>query len=130
MPRGHVHGIGLATGRRLLHVVERDHRPATAQGIGDGVGRDPMQPVFEGLLVAVPGKRLVDLEEDLLGDVFGQAEFAQGPEGNVDHQPVVTDHELAEGLLVPGRAPIDQPAFFGIPLDRGSIVGPGHLPPV
>ena len=114
----------------MLHGIERNDRAAAAQGVGDGVGRHPVQPVLERLLVAVARKRLVDLEEDLLRDVLRQAEFAKSPVGNVDHQPVMTDHELTEGLLVARRAAIDQPAFFGIPLNRWSIVGPGHLPTV
>jgi len=27
---------------------------------------------------------------------------------------VVAEHELPKGLLVPGRAPLDQAAFFGV----------------
>src|SRR2546427_8581644 len=130
MPGGHVHGIRLAAGRRLLHAIERNDRTAAAQGVGDSVGGHPVQPVLERLLVAVAGERPVDLEEYLLGDVFRQAELAEGSEGDVDHQPVVTGHELTEGLLVPRRAPLDQPAVFSIPLYRGSVFGPGHLPTV
>ena len=75
-----------------------------------------MQPVLERFVVAVGRQRLVNLDEDVLGYVFGQRDLAERSEGNVDHQPVIAEHELAEGLLVPRRAPIDQPALLGIPL--------------
>ena len=122
--------LDLALGRTDPDDTAPSGRRVQKRQTCDGVGRNPVQPVFEGFLVPVARKRLVDLEEDLLGDVFRQAELAEGAEGDVDHQPVMTDHELTEGLLVARRAAIDQPAFFGVPLDRGSIVGPGHLPTV
>ena len=55
----------------------------------------------------VTGERLVDLDEDVLGNVFGQGDFPQRAEGHVDHQPVIAEHQLAEGFLISGRAPID-----------------------
>jgi hypothetical protein len=54
---------------------------------------------------AVAIERLVDLHEDLLGQVFGLVDPSREPVGQGEDAAGVAPHELAPGRLVPSAAP-------------------------
>jgi len=112
MSCGQVLRVGSARHRQLIEGIEGDHRLPPADEVRHGVRGDAVQPVGKGLVVSVGWERAIDLEKDLLRDVFRQAHLAERSEGDIDDQPVMPQDQLAERFLVARRAPVDQAAVL------------------
>src|SRR3989449_8015070 len=64
--------IGAGADEWLLKPVERDHWPAPPERIGHRIRRHPVQPVLEGVVIAVGRPRLVEPDENRPGPGCGQ----------------------------------------------------------